>query len=247
MNSNGVNPESVSPGGVGALAWPADKSLITRLGGYINYEEPGAAGHPFRVAGRHDEKKGEPTIARFRRRWSYVPRDLGPRRNRRIRIPQIRVIDADGSQLGVMDTRDALKLAQKQGLDLVEVAAHARPPVCRIMDYGRHRYDEKKRQRETRRRRREDGVVPTGATKGIRMRYGTEAHDLKYRIKDARRFLEEGNKVQVTLLFRGRERSHPEIAEAQLEKLSTSVMDVGVVERPAEMEGRRMTMLLAPK
>ncbi len=145
-----------------------------------------------------------------------------------------------------MRTGDALRLAQKSGLDLVEVAPQARPPVCRIIDFGKQQYEEKKRQRESRREQRENGHQ-TGETKGIRMRFGTEAHDLELRARKARTFLEEGHRVQVTLLFRGRERSRPEIAEAQLEKLTSELMDISIVERPAEMDGRRMTMTLAPR
>lgn len=161
--------------------------------------------------------------------------------NHRIRVPEVRVVGAEGDQLGVMETRQALRLAQEQGMDLVEIAPNAQPPVCRILDYGKYKYDQAKKQKEAKKK------AHTVDIKGIRMRYGTEAHDLEYRVKDARRFLEEGDKVQVTLIFRGREMSHPEIAKAQMEKLSAAVADVAVVERPPSIEGRRMTMLLAPK
>jgi translation initiation factor IF-3 len=161
--------------------------------------------------------------------------------NHRIRVPEVRVVDAEGNQLGILETRRALALAQEQGLDLVEIAPTAQPPVCKILDYGKFKYDSSKKQKEAKKK------SHTTDVKGIRMRYGTEAHDLEYRIKDARRFLEEGNKVQVTLIFRGREMSHPEIGRGQLEKLTTAVADVGAVERPPVMEGKRMTVLIAPK
>lgn len=151
------------------------------------------------------------------------------------------MVDAEGEQLGVMETRRALALALEAGLDLVEVAPQAQPPVCRILDYGKFKYDQSKKQKDARKK------AHTVDVKGIRMRYGTEPHDLDYRVKDARRFLEEGNKVQVTLIFRGREMSHPEIGKAQLERLAAAVADVGVVERPPAIEGRRMTLLLTPK
>jgi len=151
------------------------------------------------------------------------------------------VVDAEGEQLGVMETRQALTLAREAGMDLVEVAPNAQPPVCRILDYGKFKYEQSKKQKEAKKK------SHTADVKGIRMRYGTEAHDLEYRVKDARRFLEEGNKVQVTLIFRGREMSHPEIGKAQLDKLTSALADVGIVERPPVMEGRRMTVLLAPK
>lgn len=166
---------------------------------------------------------------------------MGPRLNHRIRVPEVRVVDAEGNQLGILETRQALRLAQEQGLDLVEVAPTAQPPVCRILDYGKFKYDQSKKTKEAKKK------AHTTEVKGIRMRYGTEAHDLEYRVKDARRFLEEGNKVQITLIFRGREVSHPEIGKAQLDKLTSAVSDVGVVERPPVLEGKRMTVLLAPK
>jgi translation initiation factor IF-3 len=184
------------------------------------------------------EKEG-PKINRFNDRRN--PRDAGPRMNLRIRVPEVRVIDAEGNQLGVMETRQALALARDAGLDLVEVAPTAQPPVCRILDHGKFKYDQAKKQKDAKKK------AHTVDIKGIRMRYGTEAHDLEYRVKDARKFLEEGNKVQVTLIFRGREMSHPEIGKAQMEKLTAAVADIAVVERPPLMEGRRMTLLLSPK
>jgi translation initiation factor IF-3 len=161
--------------------------------------------------------------------------------NHRIRVPEVRVVDAEGKQLGILPTREALALALAQGLDLVEVAPTAQPPVCRILDYGKFKYQEAKKQREARKN------AHTSEIKGIRLRSGTESHDLAYKLKDAIRFLEEGHKVQVTLIFRGREMTHPEIARAQMDRLAEGVREVGVVERPPSMEGRRMTMLLSPK
>jgi translation initiation factor IF-3 len=166
---------------------------------------------------------------------------MGPRLNHRIRVPEIRVIDSEGNQLGVMETREALNIAREQGLDLVEIAPTAQPPVCRILDYGKYKYETSKKTKEAKKK------AHTVDVKGIRMRYGTEAHDLEYRVKDTIRFLQEGNKVQVTLIFRGREVSHPEIGRAQLEKLAQLVSEAGTVERPPVLEGKRMTLLLTPK
>src|SRR5262249_16210456 len=112
-------------------------------------------------------------------------RDLGPRLNHRIRVPEVRVIDAEGQQLGVMATRDALNLAREQGLDLVEVAPMAHPPVCRILDYGKHKYDESKKQRQARKNAHATEI------KGIRIKPGTESHDLEFKLKDTIRFLQE--------------------------------------------------------
>jgi translation initiation factor IF-3 len=166
---------------------------------------------------------------------------MGPRMNHRIRVPEVRVIDAEGAQLGVMATRDALSLAREQGLDLVEVAPMAHPPVCRILDYGKHKYDEAKKQRQARKNAHATEI------KGIRIKPGTETHDLEFKLKDTIRFLQEGHKVQVTLIFRGRETAHPEIGRAQMDRLAQGASAAGVVERPPVLEGRRMTMLLAPK
>jgi translation initiation factor IF-3 len=168
-------------------------------------------------------------------------RDLGPPINNRIRFPELRVVDDDGNQLGVMETRQALAMARDQGLDLVVVAPQAQPPVARILDYGKFKYEQSKKTKEAKKK------AHTVDIKGIRMRYGTEEHDLEYRVKDARRFLEEGNKVQITLIFRGRETSHPEVGKGQLDKLTAALADISVVERPAVLENRRMTMLLSPK
>jgi translation initiation factor IF-3 len=161
--------------------------------------------------------------------------------NFRIRVPEVRVIDAEGKQLGVMHTRDALAMARDLGLDLVEVAPMAQPPVCRIIDYGKHKYDEAKKQRQARKNAHQTEI------KGVRLKPATEAHDLDYKLKDTIRFLQEGHKVQVTLIFRGREAAHPEIGRAQMDRLAQGAAEAGVVERPPVMEGRRMTMLLAPK
>ncbi len=166
---------------------------------------------------------------------------MGPRTNHRIRVPEVRLIDEEGNQVGIVDTRRALSMAQEQGLDLVEIAPQAVPPVCRILDYGKYKYDQAKKTKEAKKKAHNVEV------KGIRMRYGTEAHDLEYRVKDARRFLEEGDKVLVTLIFRGREMAHPEIARGQMEKLTAALSDVAVVEKAPSIEGRRMTLLLAPK
>lgn len=156
-------------------------------------------------------------------------------------MPEIRVIDDEGQQLGIMPTREALSLAQEKGLDLVEVAPNASPPVCRILDYGKFKYDEAKKQKDARKN------AHTVEVKGIRLRPGIDPHDFEYRTDDARKFLEKKNKVQVTLIFRGREMAHPEIGRAQMEKMAQALADVSVVERPPVIDGRRMTMLLSPK
>src|SRR5437016_3084998 len=166
---------------------------------------------------------------------------MGPRMNERIRIREVRLIDEEGTQLGIMPTRDALDLARGKGLDLIEVSPTANPPVCRIMDYGKFKYDEQKKKREAQKK------AKTTEIKGIRLRPGTDEHDLMFKVRDAQRFLGEGDKVQVTVIFKSREASHPEIGRAQLQRLAEGTADVAVVEQTPTIEGRRMTMLLAPK
>jgi translation initiation factor IF-3 len=170
-----------------------------------------------------------------------MQRDLGPRMNERIRIREVRLIDEEGAQLGIMPTRDALDLARSKGLDLIEVSPTANPPVCRIMDYGKFKYDEAKKKKDAAKKSK------TTEIKGIRLRPGTDEHDISFKVRDAQRFLEEGDKVQVTLIFRSREASHPEIGRAQLQRLAEGTASIAVVEQAPTMEGRRMTMLLAPK
>jgi translation initiation factor IF-3 len=170
-----------------------------------------------------------------------MQRDFGPRMNERIRIREVRVIDETGAQLGILPTRDALDLARSKGLDLLEVSPTANPPVCKIMDYGKFKYDEQKKKRDTQKKSK------TTEIRGIRLRPGTDEHDIQYKVRDAHRFLKEGDKVQVTLIFRSREASHPEIGRAQLARLAEGTSDIAVVEQAPTLEGRRMTMLLAPK
>ena len=142
--------------------------------------------------------------------------------------------------LGVLDTPDAQRLAREAGLDLVEVNPKAYPPVCKIMDFGKFKYEEAKRTREARKRQSQVEL------KEIKLRPKTDDHDLQFKIKHVRRFLEDGNKVKITCRFRGREITHPETAQAQLEFIRESCMDVAIVEVMPRMEGRTMTLLLAP-
>jgi translation initiation factor IF-3 len=161
--------------------------------------------------------------------------------NYRIRVPEVRVIGPDGAQLGVLPTREALALAQEQGLDLLEVAPTAQPPVCKILDYGKYKFDESKKAKATRQK------AHAMEVKGIRMRPGMEAHDFKVRLEATQRFLSEKHKVQVTLIFRGREAAHAEIGRALLQRLADEVSAIGQIERAPLLEGRRMIMVLAPK
>ncbi|HJR64745.1 MAG TPA: translation initiation factor IF-3 [Gemmatimonadaceae bacterium] len=161
--------------------------------------------------------------------------------NRQIRISPLRVIAPDGSQLGILDLDTALATAEAQGLDLVEVAPTARPPVVRIMDYGKFKFDQAKLARQAKKKQH---VIHL---KEVKYRPGIDDHDFDTKTRHARRFLEEGNKVKVTMMFRGRQVAHPELGKEVLDRVSTELADVGKVETDAKLEGKNMTMIIAPK
>lgn len=153
----------------------------------------------------------------------------------------MRVTSASGEQLGIMATRDALRMAEEQHLDLVEVAPKAKPPVCRIMDFGKYRYEQQKREKEAKKKQK---IV---TIKEVKLRPNIEQHDFDVKLKNALRFLEEGNKVKVTIMFRGRELSHPELGREVLDRVSEQLKELVSIERDAKLEGKNMTMILAPK
>src|SRR5271155_2681497 len=161
--------------------------------------------------------------------------------NHRIRVPEVRVIGADGSMLGVLQTHEAMRLAQEQGLDLVEVNPKADPPVCKILDFGKYKYEEKKKTAEAKRKQ---TVVEI---KEIKLRPKTDDHDIAFKIKAARRFLEAGHKVKITVRFRGREITHPEKAHEQLDLIIPNLEDLANVETRPTMEARAMSVIVAPK
>jgi translation initiation factor IF-3 len=142
--------------------------------------------------------------------------------------------------VGVVDTSEALRLARERGLDLVEVNPKSHPPVCKIMDFGKYKYEEKKKQAEARKKQTTIGL------KEIKIRPKTDDHDLDFKIKHVIRFLEDGNKVKVTCRFRGREITHPEAAQRQIDFIADSVKEHGAIEATARIEGRNMTLILAP-
>jgi translation initiation factor IF-3 len=160
---------------------------------------------------------------------------------RRIRSREVRVIDHTGEQLGIMDTRDAMRRADEAGLQLVEVNPKANPPVCKIMDYGRYKYELAKKEREAKRNQRLIEV------KEVKFRPKTHDHDFDYKVRHVRRFLEDGDKVRLLVQFRGREVVHPETGRAILDRVCQAVADLATVAQMANMEGNRMNMILAPK
>jgi len=161
--------------------------------------------------------------------------------NERIRVPQVRVIGEEGEQLGVLDIRDAIRAAREKGLDLVEVAATADPPVCRIIDFGKFQYEAKKKANEAKKKQ------VTITVKEVKFRPGTDDHDYVYRMKHAREWLEEGDKVKATIWFRGREMTHRELGSRILERLEKDLIDVGEVEARPRMEGNQMFIIVGPK
>lgn len=161
--------------------------------------------------------------------------------NEEIRAREVRLIGADGQQLGVVPLREALAMAHEKGLDLVEVAPAARPIVCRIMDYGRYRYEQSKREREARKKQRIINI------KEVKLRLGIEEHDFQVKARNAMRFLENGDKVKVTIMFRGREIAHAHLGQKLCSRLASVVEGMAQVEKAPKVEGRNMIMILSPK
>lgn len=161
--------------------------------------------------------------------------------NEEIRAREVRVVADEGEQLGIMSGRDALNLALERHMDLVEIAPNAKPPVCRIMDYGKYRYEQQKRDKEARKKQKSFDI------KEVKLRPGIEDHDFDVKFKNAVRFLEDGDKVKITIMFRGRELSHPELGEVLLIKMAKQLEDLAVIERAAKLEGKNMIMIVSPK
>lgn len=161
--------------------------------------------------------------------------------NEQIKVPEVRLIAADGAQVGVMPTREALARAVEANLDLVEVAPQASPPVCRIMDYGKYKYQQSKKQQEARRRQ------TTIQVKEIKVRPKIEEHDMAFKLRNTRRFLSEGDKVKISVIFRGREIAHPDRGFKMLAQMSEALADIAVVEQHPKLEGRNLSMIVSPK
>lgn len=173
------------------------------------------------------------------RRWHIINKDL--RINEEIRTREIRLVGSDGQQLGIVPLKEGLRIAIEQGLDLVEVAPYAKPPVCRIMDYGKYKYEQSKREREVRKKQHVINV------KELKLRPKIEEHDFQVKVRNGQRFLADGDKLKVTLMFRGREISHAELGRALCMKFYKQLEELAVMEREPRVEGRNMIMILAPK
>jgi translation initiation factor IF-3 len=158
-----------------------------------------------------------------------------------IRVREVRVVGQDGTQLGIMPTQEAQRLAEEEGLDLVEVAPTERPPVCRIMDYGKYKYQKSKRLQQAKKKQK---II---LVKEIKLRPKTEEHDYQFKTQHVRRFLQDGHKAKVTVVFRGREMAHTELGRRILDRVIDDLGDVATVEQTPKQEGRNMTMVLGPR
>ncbi|HIF25159.1 MAG TPA: translation initiation factor IF-3 [Micavibrio sp.] len=166
--------------------------------------------------------------------------DDGPRVNQNIRAEKVRLVDADGEMAGVVSVPEALRMAEEAGLDLVEVSPNADPPVCKILDYGKYKYEQQKKAAEARKKQK------TVDVKEVKIRPGIEKHDYEVKMRNARRFLEAGDKVKVTMRFRGREMAHQDIGLGVLRKMKEELADVSKPELEPKLEGRQMIMVLGP-
>lgn len=192
--------------------------------------------------GQIDKSDRQTEVSINNRDFRRDPREPRINMNERIRYPEIRVVDETGAQLGILQTREALSIARSRGLDLIEVAPQAQPPVCKIMDYGKFKYEQSKREREASKRHKQSDL------KGIKMFPHIDQHDFDVKVRSAVKFLQEGDKVKVTVAFKGREITHPEFGRQQMEKIIAAAGEIGaIVEKPPMMEGKQMTMILSPR
>ncbi len=183
------------------------------------------------------------TTAIARRPHNAAPpnRETGPRINDRIRAPEIRLIGADGENVGVVTPSRAMQMAAEAGLDLVEISPTAVPPVCKIMDFGKFKYEQQKKEAEARKKQK---IIEI---KEIKFRPGTDTHDYDVKMRSVKKFLEEGDKVKITLRFRGREMAHQELGLELLKRVAADVETVAKIENMPKLEGRQMVMMIAPK
>ncbi len=183
-----------------------------------------------------------PLLLLFKTIWRCLPiSKQEPQINEEIRDKELRVIGSDGSQLGIMSAADALRIAEEKNLDLVKIAPQATPPVCKIMDYGKYRFEQSKREKEARKNQH------TVDVKEIKLSLNIDTHDFNTKLKNAQRFFAHGDKVKVSIRFRGREMGHSEFGYDLMKKFAEACSDIANIERPAKLEGRQMLMFLAPK
>jgi translation initiation factor IF-3 len=172
---------------------------------------------------------------------NFTPTRSGPRVNEEIGVPRVRLIDARGNMLGVVSRNEALERAAEAGLDLVEIAGSADPPVCKILDYGKYKYEEQKKKNEARKKQK---VIEV---KEIKLRPGIDDHDYDVKMRAMKSFIEEGDKVKITMRFRGRELAHQDLGMNVLMRVRTDLDEIAKVEQFPKMEGKQMTMVMSPK
>ena len=189
------------------------------------------------LTGQRETEKGRTTIAR-RPHNAPPQRDTGPRINDRIRAPEIRLIGAEGENVGVVTPERGMELADEAGLDLVEISPNASPPVCKIMDFGKYKYETQKRESEARKKQK---IIEV---KEVKFRPNTDTHDYDVKMRNVTRFLEAGDKVKVTLRFRGREMAHQNLGRELLERVADDIQELGKIENMPKMEGRQMVMMI---
>jgi translation initiation factor IF-3 len=182
-----------------------------------------------------------PELVRETQGERFISAEREDRRNEEISAPRVRVIDAEGNQLGILPTREALAKAEEAGLDLVEVSPNADPPVCKIMDYGKFVYQKDKQQQAARRKQKQIQI------KEVKFRPTTEEADYQTKLRALTRFLEEGDKIKITVRFKGREMAHQEIGMELIERLKAELDTIAQVEQYPKMEGRQMIMMMAPR
>ena len=164
-----------------------------------------------------------------------------PRINEEIRVPEVRLIDADGNQLGIVSSREARRLSEEAGLDLVEISPDAKPPVCRVMNFGKFAYQQSKRKAAAKKKQKQVHL------KEVKLRPATEEADYQVKLRNIIRFLAGGDKAKITIRFRGREMAHPELGMQLMERIIAELTDHGIVEQRPKLEGRQMVMVIGPK
>ena len=204
-------------------------------------DQPGCGAARPRLDCRRTNNHQRTTVIARRPHNAPPQRETGPRINDRIRAPEIRLIGADGENVGVVTPARAMQMAEEAGLDLVEISPTAVPPVCKIMDFGKFKYETQKREAEARKKQK---IIEI---KEIKFRPGTDIHDYDVKMRSVVKFLEEGDKVKVTLRFRGREMAHQELGLELLKRVEADVAEIGKIESFPRLEGRQMVMMVAPK
>ena len=167
-------------------------------------------------------------------------RDRGPRHNNRINSPEVQVISSNGENLGILNTNEAIAMAKEEGLDLIEIAPNAKPPVCKIIDMGKFKYDAQKKANKAKKKQK---IV---LLKEIKLRPVTEAHDYDFKVKNAKKFIMKGDKVKFTIRFKGRELQHSHLGNELMNKIKEDMKDIGKVEMQPKFEGKQMTMVIQP-